>query len=453
MPSGSGEARERPIREDLVRALVLEAYDAIRGEGRVADRTLDGLLRRERRLWSRERRAVAETVYDLLRSELRLAWILERSLGERWEGLSRHARHALLLAAHDVSGGQDPGRALQVAGLAPALLGGLEACAAPEALLERIDDPILRLAVDAALPEWIARLFVEEWGLDEARKLAEALNERAPLTLRANLLRGDRDGLAARLAQEGVSTLPGRWSPWALHAEGRQNLFHTRSFRGGYFEVQDEGSQLLAKLVAPRPGELVVDACAGAGGKTLALAAMMEDRGRIIALDADARRLGQIGARTRRAGVHNWESHVVPQEGSAAIEARTRGKADAVLVDAPCTGLGVLRRNPDARFRLQEGAPHTFAALQKRLLARYAQLAKPGGRIVYATCSVSRKENEEVVAAVLAAHPELEAVDARDLLGADAREELLDGGNLRLFPHRHGTDGFFAAVLRRKGDG
>jgi len=445
----------RPLREDLVRALALEAYAAIRDEGRVADRALDHLLRRERRLYAQERRAVAEAVYGMLRSEGRLDYLLEAGLGSELVGsLGRAARQALYYEAWRVlDRGIAPAKALAEGGLSPALLPGLQACAAPEPHLARItDDPVRRLAVEAALPAWMARLFVEELGEEAAFALARAMNERAPLTLRVNRLKATREELLAALRAEGVEARPTRWSPDGVVVQSRQNLFQLRAFRSGLFEIQDEGSQLLAQLLDPHPGWLVIDACAGAGGKTLALAATMNNRGRIVALDTEPQRLEKLAPRARRAGMHNWEAHVVAPEGiPAPLEQRLSGKADAVLIDAPCSGLGVLRRNPDARFRLDEGAVQRFAALQRDLLARYASLARPGGRIVYATCSVAREEDEAVVEAILAAHPELELLPPAETLGRELAERLGATRYLRLLPHLHGTDGFFAALLRRKG--
>jgi len=444
---------ERPIREDLVRALVLEAHAAIRDEGRVADRALDFLLRREKRLYASERRAVAEAVYGLLRSEGRLDYLLESGLGAKVHDLSASAKRALSYQALRVMNERiRPARALQEGGLAASLLPGLEACAAPDEAIARLsEDPARLLEVKESLPPWIADLFLQQFGEEEAFALAATMNERAPLTIRTNLLRTDREGLRERLAAEGVEAQPTPYAETGLWVEGRRNLFQLPSFREGLFEIQDEGSQLLARLLDPRPGWLVVDACAGAGGKTLALAAMMKNRGRLVALDTDERRLAMLGPRARRAQVHNWEAQLIPEDGlPQRLLTKLEGKADAVLIDAPCTGLGVLRRNPDARYRLDPGSVARFAALQETLLLRYAALAKPGGRVVYATCSVAAEENEGVVEAVLAKNPELELVPPSVTLGEELAERLGARRYLKLLPHRHGTDGFFAALLQRR---
>ena len=442
---------QRPIREDLVRSLVLEAYGAIRGEGHVADRTLERILRRERGLGSRERRRVSEAVYGILRSEFRNDALLRRSLGARYESLDTQARGALHYEIWRLSGtGLPVEQEYSRSGLSRALLPGVLACLDPAAAQAYLpDDPAARLAIRHSLPEWIAHVFVREVGLTEAEALAASLTERAPLTLRANTLRTDRESLRQRLLEEGVKTSLTPHSPFGLRVEVRQNLMQLPSFQEGLFEIQDEGSQLLALLLSPEPGWKVVDACAGAGGKTLALAALMQNRGRILALDPDGRRLSQIGRRARRAGVHNWEAAQVPDEGLSEVERRWTARADAVLVDAPCTGLGVLRRNPDAASRLRPEDLREFPVLQRRLLDRYAALVRPGGRLVYGTCSVAREENEEVVESFLADHPEFELRPVAETLGRERAKSLGLDRYLRLFPHRHGTDGFFGALLVR----
>jgi 16S rRNA (cytosine967-C5)-methyltransferase len=312
-------------------------------------------------------------------------------------------------------------------------------------------DPIDALAVETSLPRWLAARWAEQLGPDETRKLAAALNQRAPLTVRANLLKNTRDELRAILEAEGARVEPTRWSPHALTFTGRTNVFALKAFKAGRFEVQDEGSQLVAEACGAKPGQLVVDACAGAGGKALALAAHMANRGKIIACDRDGRRLDELRLRARRDGVHNWEARTVP-EGPAG-EPRlddVRGKADVVLVDAPCSGLGALRRNPDARWRMDEAEVDSFPPRQREILTRYAALVRPGGLLVYATCSISRRENEQVRAAFVAYHPEFGAVAPADLLGHERASALgASAQDVQLLPHRHGTDGFYIAGMRR----
>jgi 16S rRNA (cytosine967-C5)-methyltransferase len=252
------------------------------------------------------------------------------------------------------------------------------------------------------------------------------MNLPGPITLRTNGFRISRDALRERLAAEGMPTEPAPRAPHALHvAPGfRPNFLGSAAYREGLFEIQDEGSQLLGHLVQARPGERVLDLCAGAGGKTLLLAADMENQGELWATDVDRERLGRLERRAERAGVRNLK---IAWSG----ELPEALKFDAVLVDAPCSELGALRRGVDLRFRLRPETFGTYPKLQGSLLERAATLVKPGGRLVYATCTLRREENEEVV---------------QSFLGRRAGTRT-QGSTLKLYPHRDGTDGFFAAIL------
>jgi 16S rRNA (cytosine967-C5)-methyltransferase len=430
--------RPRPARNDLVDSFVLEVHGLVHDQGWLADRALERVLRREHALYANERRAVAEAVYGLLRAQGQLDWLL----GGRADLATRYAAW-LVRAAH-----LSPADAARRVGASARTLAGL---ADADARIGAIADPLERLSVEASLPRWIAARFVAELGEAEAFALGRALNLRAPLTVRANLLRGDRGVLRARLAEERAGAEPTRHSPWGLVLDGHQNAFSLRAFQEGWFEIQDEGSQLIALACAARPGQVVVDACAGAGGKALALAAEMRNKGSLNALDADADRLEEARRRARRAGVHNLRARAIPAgpEATGAI-ADLAGKADLVLVDAPCSGLGTLRRKPDARWRLAPEDPSRFAAIQRALLARFAPLARPGGRVVYATCAIGRTENAEVADF---AERELGLAPAplEGALGAPLAAALGVAANrAELLPHRHGTDGFFFAAFTRR---
>jgi 16S rRNA (cytosine967-C5)-methyltransferase len=310
-----------------------------------------------------------------------------------------------------------------------------------------------RIALAASLPDWLVERLIADWG-ERAEALAHGLNERAPMTVRANLLTTTRDALAAELGRAGLATRAGKWCDTALVVESRTNLWSLEAFKRGALEAQDEGSQLLADLaVAAAAGTakpLVVDLCAGAGGKTLAMAARLGNRGRIVASDVDAKKLDELRKRARRAGVSNAQAlHIESGLWPPALDA-LRGHADLVFVDAPCSGIGALRRNPEARWRLHDADLADFARRQREILDGAATLLAPGGRIVYATCTLVRAENDDVTAAVLAAHPELAGVPLADVLGERAAE-LGDGTTFTVAPDTHGTDGFYARVMRRDG--
>ena len=321
------------------------------------------------------------------------------------------------------------------------------------AKIEAERDPARRIGLAASLPDWLATAIAAERG-EEAAALAFALSRRAPMTVRANTLRTSRTQLAADLATAGFETAEGRHSDTALVFETRTNLFALPQFRSGHFEAQDEGSQLIADLVAPPPKSKVIDFCAGAGGKTLALAARMNNRGRIIACDIAHRKLAELRRRAKRGGVDNVASVTLPDDLKAPLPKQLeawRGRADRVLVDAPCTGVGALRRNPETRWRLNESDLDRFPALQLEILERALELVAVGGRLIYATCSVLRCENQGVVESLLGRHSDLTVMAPKEIWGGAVAAGLCDSSEqfLELLPNRHGSDGFFAAVLRR----
>jgi 16S rRNA (cytosine967-C5)-methyltransferase len=395
--------------------------------------------------------------------------LLARALGTRKSALDKLAtptQHLLRYAAWlVVSEGQSAESATNLAGPEVALFRWtLELVADPAQLGEAPRDPMDALAAETSLPRWLAALWAGQLGAPETRSLAAALNQRAPLTVRCNALKGTREEIESALIAEGAKVQRTPWAAHGLSFVSRTNVFALKSFKAGLFEVQDEGSQLIAEAVGALPGQVVIDACAGAGGKTLALAAAMNNQGKLVACDRDGRRLLELKQRARRAGVHNYEMRTVPEGPSGEPRlADLLGAADAVLVDAPCSGLGALRRNPDARWRLDEDEVRSFPPRQRQILERYAPLVKPGGLLIYATCSINRGENEEVLAAFAGAHPELAPVAPAELLGAERAMGLARAGageglpplgaralDVQLAPERHGTDGFYIAGLRRR---
>lgn len=438
-PESGARSKRRPLRTDLVDAVVLEVYGLVRDQGWLADRALERVMRRERRLYAAERRAASETLYGLVRWQGQL----ERLLGGRADLATLYAGW---LARY---GGLTAEAAARRLGLPAQALAGLVGAGGR---LAAIRDPVERLAAAESLPYWIARRFVTELGESQACSMARAMNQRAPLTVRANLLRTDRGRLRARLAEEGTAAEPTRYSPWGLILDGHANAFALDAFQEGLFEIQDEGSQLIALACGARPGEKVVDACAGAGGKSLALAMEMHNRGELFALDVDQDRLDEARRRARRAGVHNLRTRLIAAGPQAEAQlSDLNGQADRVLVDVPCSGLGALRRKPDARWRLTEDDPERFADQQRELVTRFARLVRPGGRLVYATCAVGATENGEVADFIERELAGLIPVPIERALGAELAGLLeTTGSRLQLYPHRHGTDGFFLAVFERR---
>lgn len=437
----------RPIREDLVAQACLEAYGAIHHEGRLSDRALEYVLRTKRHLYSNERRAVAERVYSLLRHQLLVDFLAGKAF-KGFESLGSTRKDLFRLAVSQVLDG-DPadgvGRALS---LSADEVGALKAAPTYQRDLERMP-PTTRLSIEASMPMFFAKKLQAELG-DDALTAARAMNVRGPLCVRVNTLKITREALADRLAQEEVITQPTKLSPFGLILETRQNAYSLPSFKEGLFEIQDEGSQLLGMIVDAPPRK-VIDACAGAGGKTLQLAAQMKNRGELFALDVDERRLEDLRQRARRDGVHNVRVQLIPPDDSPALTqalSKLQG-VERVLIDAPCSGSGTYRRKPDARYKLDEAMLAEHVARQKMLLGRFATLVKPGGRVVYGTCSVLRDENEAVVEDFLSNNNDFRVAPAGQWLGEALASTCTRDGMLRLYPHRHGTDGFFGAVLER----
>ncbi len=427
--------------------LVLDLWQRTRIDWGFASERLAGAFRRERRLRSEERRFAAETLYGMIRHLRRVDEALAAG-GLRPGGPAPDRER--LLAYLVLEAGLSPADAARHA---PAI--DWRRVAGIDAELARERDPARRIARTHSLPDWVAGRLVAERGADAAAGLAAALNQRAPMTVRANLLAGDAAALVGELAGEGVSAHPGALATTAVLVEShsRTNLFGLASFRAGRFEPQDEGSQLVAELVAPPPRSIAVDYCAGAGGKTLALAAQLASRGRVVACDVDRRKLAELKRRARRAGASNVQTVLLPPEMDAAAPpalTRLAGRSQRVLVDAPCSGIGALRRNPEARWRLVPADLERLPALQLAIARRALDLVAPGGRLIYATCTLFAAENQAVVDRLMGERRDLELVPVKDVWGSARAAPMVDasGRFLELLPHRHGTDGFFAAVLR-----
>ena len=393
-----------------------------------ADAVVSRYFRDHHQLGHADRAFVAETVFAVLRRG--------RSIEARCAG--RLSDRARLLVALAVSRGWSQRE------LAAVLKASEEEwLAAAKALPESELPP----AVRCDLPDWLYARLEAQFGADEVLRLAQALNQPAPLDLRVNTLKTNRAALLAQFAAEGIAAVPGSLSPLAIRLRDKPALARHPLFLGGAFEVQDEGSQLLGYLLEPRRGEMVVDFCAGAGGKTLLLGALMKNTGRLYAYDVSDKRLARLKPRLARSGLSNVHPVRIEHERDTRIK-RLAGKVDRVLVDAPCSGLGTLRRNPDLKWRQGEDSVAELAVKQASILDAAARLVRPGGRVVYATCSLLTAENEAVVDAFLAGHADFTLAPAAQVLARHG--VVLEGDTLRLLPHRHPTDGFFAAVLDRK---
>jgi 16S rRNA (cytosine967-C5)-methyltransferase len=393
-----------------------------------ADGTLSRYFREHPKLGSRERGAVAEGVYAVLRNKLVYASFSESGVG------SAMRRLALLGLADTV--GIDT-------------LGGLSE-EEGEWLhhIMQIDRQALTPALRANLPQWLYDKLVARDGEEATQQLAQTLNQPAPLDLRVNTLKAKREDVIAELAKAPIACEPTPYSPLGIRVHKKPALQNLPLFKDGAIEVQDEGSQLLAQIVSARRGEMVADFCAGAGGKTLALGAAMRNTGRLYAFDVSEKRLSKLKPRLARSGLSNVHPVVIAHENDAKVK-RLAAKLDRVLVDAPCSGLGTLRRNPDMKWRQTPESVTELNAKQTSILASAARLVKPGGRLVYATCSLLDEENEAIVAQFMETHDDFVLVPMKDVL-AEQKIALDMQDYLKLSPRLHGTDGFFAAVLERK---
>jgi 16S rRNA (cytosine967-C5)-methyltransferase len=424
-------------------AAAIEVFAAIESERRPAAEALKAWGLAHRFAGSGDRAAIAGLVYDALRRRASSAWIMKAE-----------TPRAILLGMLKRERGLDGEAIAQLADgsrYAPEPLSGEE-----RAKLEHgnIADAPPHVAGD--YPEWLDPHFARAFGAARAEE-GEALASRAPLDLRVNTLKAERDRVAAMLTDLGAE--PARWSPWALRirlgADAKSPAIHAEpAFLKGLIEVQDEGSQLAALFSAAKPGEQAVDLCAGAGGKTLALAAMLANKGQLYATDDDKRRLAPIHDRLKRSGARNVQVRTPKSVGSELDD--LLGRVDLVLIDAPCTGTGAWRRNPDAKWRMRPGALAQRQKEQAEVLDRAVPLLKSGGRIAYVTCSLLEEENGDQVRGFLARHagfavePPAKAIEVlSDRAGAFAQAARLSDVGITMTPRTTETDGFFVSLLRR----
>jgi len=403
-----------------------------------ADAVIDQYFKANRNMGSKDRAFAAETVYGCLRHKRELEALYEPVFKPE----SDEEQSRWLVATWLLKYGGWSARALVQAGFTNGAIELVERIRA----LDLFEFP---LAVRANFPNWLAESLVRQFGEEETLKLAEALNQPAPVDIRVNTLKTSREALQAQLKEEGFELMPTPYSPYSLRRDKRGPLFASQAFRSGHFELQDEGSQLIGLLADAKPKDKIVDFCAGAGGKTLQMAAMMGNTGVVLAFDVSRKRLDRIKPRLVRAGVDTVQRYVIHDEHDPVLN-RLAGTADTVIVDAPCSGTGTLRRNPDIKWKEINLAELT--ALQSRILVAASKLVKPGGRLVYATCSLLDEENSGVTSTFLAEYPDFQTVSAGEILerqGVNILEAYGLDGALRLLPHRHGTDGFYALAMER----
>ncbi len=392
---------------------VIQALDQIYNEGLYADKVVQKTLKSDKRWGSRDRKFVAETIYDMVR------W---KRLYDEIAGTKGHYSKDNLwknFAVWAILKGYSLPDWKQFAGTPSRRIKG------------KFDECQKVRKIRESIPDWMDEVGSKELGETWDKEIKE-LNKQAKVVLRVNQIKISRNDLKKRLAEENIETEYIQGYPDALVLTERKNVFLTQAFKQGLFEVQDASSQLVAPFLEVEPGQKVIDTCAGAGGKSLHLAALMENRGQIIAMDIYGHKLTELKKRARRDGIHNIENRVI--EGTKSIK-KLKGKADRVLIDAPCSGIGVLKRNPDSKWKLEPDFLDRIRKTQASILDQYASMVKPGGKLVYATCSILPSENEQQVKEFLKKHPEF----------AFVREN-------KVSPSASGFDGFYMALLERKTD-
>lgn len=418
---------------------VIDLLAEVTANPRPADTLANFYFRSRRYIGSKDRAAINTRFYRIMREYYRLGWWIKRAGGDV-------TPRTLAIAALIFDKEHNPASLpLSFSGekFAPEPLLAEEKKMAEFLTGKELSPADMPLRERTECPEWAFEPLQQAMGADFEKELSAMLNP-AALDIRVNTIMTTREELLDALKEDGLDAHLGKISPWSIRIYGRPPISQHPMFRDGYFEIQDEGSQMVALVADPKPGEQVVDFCAGAGGKTLAMGAMMKNKGRIIAMDVLGGRLLRAKERFRRAGLHNIETRALTSERDKYVK-RHVGSFDLVLIDAPCTGVGTWRRDPDKRWRQLGPGLSSLMPLQESILDSASRMVKPGGRLVYATCSLLPEENENQIEKFLAANPEFSIKPIRDFL-----PDLKAGDFLKLTPAQHDTDGFFAAVLTRK---
>ena len=427
---------------------VLQLLEHIDGENQPADRLTGDFFRSKKYLGQRDRRFISDTVYGMIRHRRLIKALLREFILENPGNVVLEGPHVRYLAQYAVFAITAENKSI-----VPPLLwkthfpridpGHFAGWMEKNLSLDFVkDNEITRLAIRYSFQDWMVKDLNDALG-EETERLLSALNTPAPTVLRVNTFKASREECQTRLRAEGIETEKTNYSPCGLKASKRFNMQSLKTFQDGFFEMQDEGSQIISMLAGLKPGDTVIDACAGAGGKSLHMSALMQNKGEIIAVDITGSRLYELGKRAQRAGVNIIKT--IQQ--NKLLPENFRSKADLVLVDAPCSGVGTIRRNPGLKWSITESLVQHYAEKQKQILEFNSGFVKPGGKLVYATCSLLKQENEMVVKSFLDSHDNfhltLPSVQL-DSLGIKIDQPLIT-----LYPNRFDTDGFFIAVMRR----
>ncbi len=452
--SASESARKKGCRELAVEILLkVEKRDAY------ADILLDHVLKKEP-LSARDRSLLTQLVYGTLRWRGRIDWHLGRSLHRSLSATNPYLRNLLRLTLYQLlflNKVPDYAAVNEAVELAKKhrgpRAGGLVNAVAQKILRQKEfqspdpqANPVHYLSVLWSHPEWLVKRWLDYFGREEVESLLQANNQEAPLTLRVNRLKGERESLLERLRNSGIDAAPAPWSPQGIKLKSGAAVDQLPGFREGLFQVQGESSQLIGYLLDPQSGERILDACAAPGGKATHLAELMEDRGELIATDISIRGLEKLKQNVQRLGVTSVRAFHA--DGSKGLAGESALSYDRILVDAPCSGLGTLRSHPEAKWQKDEQDIRRLSSLQKKIVGRLSSYLKPGGILVYATCTLTQEENEEVVESFLLDHKDFVLEDAGSYLPREA-QEMTRRKYLLALPHKHDTDGFFAARMRK----
>lgn len=435
---------------------VLHLLNSILAGGKYPDILLGELFKQEN-FSTGEKATIVEFVYGILRHRGRIDYIIEHASRARIDGLKLNITNILRICTY---------QAMFTHTSSAGIINNAVALSANETKFsefvkrtvegviknkdgvifpDKDKNPLEYLSLYHSHPVWILEKWLAEYHEQgEVEALCRANNLPPPLTIRANPLKINRKLLQNLLEKEGYSSSPTLFSPFGLVVDKKDGIFKTDAFKDGNFEVQDEGSQIIAMLTGAETGEFVVDACAGNGGKSLLISGLMKNNGTVIAFDLLPGKLGNLRRRAERAGALNIKTETIDKA------QQYIGQVDCVFIDAPCSGMGVFRRNPDSKWRLTGKDIAELSRMQKEIIREYSSLVKPGGRLVYATCTISREENEEVVREFLNESEDFYLIPAVEMNPEMFGKFTTDKGFFRSLPHVHNTDGFFGAVMRRK---